>query len=80
MKQALVNLDNAITASGLIRHRDFSFVLNVHDEFQLEVDEAHAETIAALAVAAIRDAGASFSFRCPLDGEAKIGSNWRDTH
>lgn len=28
----------------------------------------------------IVDAGEFFKFRCPLDGEYKIGSNWAETH
>jgi len=31
-------------------------------------------------VNAIRKAGDYFGFRCPLDGEYKVGNNWAETH
>ena len=33
-----------------------------------------------LAVLAIRQAGDTLGFNCPLDGEYKVGSSWADTH
>lgn len=33
-----------------------------------------------LAVLAIRQAGETLQFNCPLDGEYKVGSSWADTH
>ena len=33
-----------------------------------------------MAVEAIKKAGEFFNMRCPLDGEAKTGANWYDTH
>ena len=53
---------------------------NVHDEWQIEVDEDKAEFVGKTAQAAIRKAGDHFGFRCPLDGEFKIGRNWAETH
>jgi DNA polymerase-1 len=80
MKKALVILDAALTARGLIRFRDYSFVANIHDEFQIQVKEELANEVGRLAVQSIRDAGSHFKFRCPLDGEYKVGNNWKDTH
>jgi hypothetical protein len=31
-------------------------------------------------VDSIRSMTGHFNFRCQLDGEAKIGRNWKDTH
>jgi DNA polymerase-1 len=31
-------------------------------------------------VDAIRKVTVDFNFRCPLDGEFKVGSNWAETH
>jgi len=28
----------------------------------------------------MKDSGEYFSFRCPLDGEFRIGNNWAETH
>jgi DNA polymerase I-like protein with 3'-5' exonuclease and polymerase domains len=76
MKQALVFLDESIRRNKL----DAKFVVNVHDEFQLEVKEEHAQRVGFLAVESIRKAGRTLKLRCPLDGEYKIGDNWCQTH
>jgi DNA polymerase I-like protein with 3'-5' exonuclease and polymerase domains len=59
---------------------DVAFVLNVHDEYQAEVKPELVEKYKVMAVEAIRKAGEYFHFRCPLDGEAKVGDSWYDTH
>lgn len=76
MKKALVLCDEKLTADS----SDYKFVANVHDEFQIEVLEAHAPQAAILARQSIVDAGVYFKFRLPLDGESKIGNNWAETH
>ena len=55
-------------------------VVNVHDEFQYEVEESRAEEFGRLAVQSIIDAGKQLNVRCPLNGEYKIGNNWSETH
>jgi len=55
-------------------------VVNVHDEFQYEVEESRAEEFGKLAVQSIIDAGKQLKVRCPLNGEYKIGNNWSETH
>lgn len=80
MKRALVILDAALQAMGYVPGVNYEFVLNVHDEWQLEVDEDIAEDVGIEAVKAIREAGEWYKFRCPLDGEYKVGNNWAETH
>ena len=80
MKVALVTLDDALQASGMIPGKHYEFVANVHDEWQIEVDEDKAEYVATEAVEAIRRAGSILRFRCPIDGEAKVGGSWFSTH
>ena len=76
MKKALTLLDEYV-----IRKQIKAFpVVNVHDEFQYEVEESRAEEFGKLAVQAIIDAGKQLNIRCPLDGEYKIGNNWSETH
>jgi len=76
MKKALTLLDEYV-----IRKQIKAFpVVNVHDEFQYEVEESRAEEFGKLAVQAIIDAGKQLIIRCPLDGEYKIGNNWSETH
>ncbi|AFM54628.1 T7-like phage DNA polymerase [Celeribacter phage P12053L] len=52
----------------------------VHDEWQTEVDEDQAQRLGEIQVQAIKDAGTFFKLNCPMDGEAKIGKSWLDTH
>lgn len=88
MKRALVILDEDLQAQGLRNSLyalspsevDYEFVANVHDEWQIEANESIGEVVGKTAKAAIRKAGESFDFRCPLDGEFKLGRNWAETH
>jgi DNA polymerase I-like protein with 3'-5' exonuclease and polymerase domains len=77
MKKALVILNNELTRLGFT---GWSFVGNIHDEWQIECNELDAPEIGKLAVWAIQEAGKHFGFKCPLDGEYKIGNNWAETH
>lgn len=76
MKKALTLLDYRATRAKL----DYQFVGNIHDEFQVEVKEEHAEEFGQLAVKSIIQAGEDLQLRCPLDGEYKVGNNWAETH
>jgi DNA polymerase-1 len=59
---------------------DVAQVAHVHDEIQFIVKEDNAKQVGELTVEAIRKAGQVFKFRCPLDGEYRVGSNWAETH
>jgi DNA polymerase I-like protein with 3'-5' exonuclease and polymerase domains len=76
MKKALVILYNDLRAAGI----DPAFVLNIHDEWQIEATPEQAETVGQMGADAIRKAGEHFSMRCPLAGEYKAGLNWAQTH
>ena len=76
MKKALTLLEEYVITK---RIRAFP-VVNVHDEFQYEVQEDRADEFGRLAVQSIRDAGDLLNVRCPLNGEYKIGNNWSETH
>lgn len=87
MKKALCILYDDCVKKGWINDRfyldtnnELFFVLNVHDEYQAEVKPELVEEYKVMAVEAIRKAGEYFGFRCPLDGEAKVGESWYDTH
>jgi DNA polymerase-1 len=76
MKKALTLLDK-----NVIKKQIKAFpVVNVHDEFQYEVEESRAEEFGKLAVQSIIDAGKQLNIRCPLDGKYKVGNNWSETH
>ena len=55
-------------------------VVNVHDEFQYEVEESRVEEFGRLAVQSIIDAGKQLNIRCPLNAKYKVGNNWSETH
>ena len=76
MKKALVIFNDKITKNQW----DVKMVANVHDEFQFECSEDIADTAGKAARQSIVEAGLSYNLRCPLDGEYKIGRNWRETH
>lgn len=87
MKKALCILYNDCVERGWIKDRYWLsegdkvyFVLNIHDEYQAEVAPEINEEYMKLAVNAIQKAGEYYNFRCPLDGEAKTGVTWYDTH
>ena len=76
MKQALVLLEKFATSYKI----DYKFVLNIHDEFQVEVKEDQADWFGGLAVDCIIRAGQDFKLNCPMDGEYKVGKTWAQTH
>ena len=80
MKKALCILYEDCLNKGWNLNEDYAFVLNVHDEYQAEVKPELVEEYKVMAVEAIRKAGQYYKFRCPLDGEAKVGDSWYDTH
>ena len=80
MKQALIKVHRDLTILGWNHGREYAFVANVHDEFQAEVLPEKADLYGKMAVEAIRFAGDSLGFNCPLDGEYKVGRNWAETH
>jgi DNA polymerase I-like protein with 3'-5' exonuclease and polymerase domains len=76
MKQALVLLNDELRRAKI----NYKFVANVHDEWQIEVEEARAEEAGKLGVLAIEKAGKVLKMRCPLSGEYKVGNSWKETH
>ena len=87
MKKALCILYDDCVEKGWINDKYYLdpnnkifFVLNIHDEYQAEVKYEIAEEYKIMAVEAIKKSGRFFNMRCPLDGEAKEGENWYETH
>ena len=76
MKQAVILLNDMLINKKL----DAKFVANVHDEWQIECREDHADAVGKLGVEAIVRAGKIFNLNCPLDGDYNVGSNWSETH
>ena len=76
MKQAVVLLHKKLRQAKI----DFKFVVNCHDEWQIETTVEDAEKVGQLGVQAITEAGEVFKMRCPLTGEYKVGNSWKETH
>lgn len=53
---------------------------DIHDEWQYDVHPDDAEAFAIESVQAIREAGKRLGLNVPLDGEAKEGLTWAQTH
>jgi hypothetical protein len=80
MKVALIQLFHRMNKLKWQHGREYSFVANVHDEFQAEVQPDKVGPFSDLAVESIRMAGRELKLNVMLDGEAKVGETWAQTH
>jgi DNA polymerase I-like protein with 3'-5' exonuclease and polymerase domains len=81
MKQVVVTTHNNIEQNlGLVHGKDWEQLLFVHDEIQVACVPRHTELIKEQALAAFPQAQQFFGFRCPIEGDAKVGCTWADTH
>jgi len=80
MKTATCILSDRLARKQLYKGQDWALVAHVHDEVQIESCALAADIVADNAVWAIEDAGITFDFNIPLAAEARIGSNWWETH
>lgn len=76
MGLACILLEQDIRREGL----DSLKVGDIHDEWQYDVHPDCARRHAELSVQAIRRAGELLQLNVPLDGEAKQGRTWAETH
>lgn len=81
MKKATIIMWQDFKRLGFTFGVEVGQMAHIHDEYQLAVRNGiDSKVVGAIATGAIRKAGEYFRFRCPLDGEYKIGSNWKETH
>jgi len=80
MKYWLIEYDKSLQNKGYIPGVDYEYVLNIHDEAQVECKEDLANDIAKIAEEAFTTITNTLNFRIKLEGEAKIGNNWYETH
>lgn len=59
---------------------NFAWMLNIHDELQLECHPSVADQCGQIMADAIITAGNDLSFNCPLTGSYKVGDSWSETH
>lgn len=80
MKYYLVFLDANLQTKYKCRGEDYEFILNVHDEVQIECREEIAEDVASICESSFKDVTEYLNFRVPITGTADIGKTWYDTH
>jgi DNA polymerase-1 len=76
MALASIFLEKHLRRNGL----DSLKVGDIHDEWQYDVSPEDAREHARLSVQAIREAGEELNLNVPLDGSAKEGRTWAETH
>jgi len=76
VKQATILMDEEIRRQGYAIHQ----VAHIHDEIQFEGEQGDIEVFAPFTKQAFQRAGDLLGFRCPLDGEYRIGRTWAETH
>lgn len=74
MKRLLVILEGLLIDNNV----DFMFVLNIHDEIQIETLEP--EKVEIYCHKAFEETTKYYKLRCKLKGNVKIGDNWWETH
>lgn len=79
MKYWLIFLDRNLQKEFEVG-KQYEFVLNIHDEAQIECDEDIAERVAKIAEDSFNDVTEYLNFRIPIRGTADIGDSWADTH
>lgn len=82
-KQWVVLVEEELQARGLKHGWDGDYALSAwsHDEVQIACrTQEIADIVKSVATAAVTAAGLIFNFRCRLDGEAKQGTTWAETH
>lgn len=76
MKYAQCILWKSIRTEGLDAH----FIATIHDEFQMEVLDAHIERVRELALQAMLKAGTHLGITVIMEGDVKVGKTWAKTH
>ncbi len=78
MKRAMIYVEEEV------RRRKLSeFILksaDIHDEWQYRVRNEYVEEFVELALPCFPRAGRSFNYRIQIDGDAKVGKTWAETH
>lgn len=76
-KQWVIEIDKELSKHYAGR---YEFILQVHDEVELEVDADIAEDVARICEASSLKAGEILKIRMPVHSEGKVGDTWYDVH
>ena len=78
---AIMKLACKLWSSRLDSERvSYQLVYWNHDEWQTITKKEDAKYVGQCQIQAIVDAGKFYNCKCPLDGETKVGNNWKETH
>ena len=80
MAVAYVMVHKRAIVKGWKEGVDWSMLIWMHDEFQMESRPEIADELGRLSCDAIKWAGEFLKINCPHDGDYLIGNNWYDTH
>ena len=81
MKQVVINVNRNIKNNlGLEYGQDWFQMLMIHDEIQIACNPKYTAAINEEALNAFPEAQQFFGFKCKIEGDSKVGSNWADTH
>jgi len=80
MKQVVINLHNNMHDQGLVYGVDWHQHGMIHDEIQLSCPPHLVDAVTAQALKSFPQSQEFFGFACPIEGDAKTGKTWFDTH
>jgi len=81
MKQVVIFTHRNITENlGLEHGKDWEQALMIHDEIQIMCKPDHTKAIQEQAMLAFPQAQEFFGFRCLIEGDSRVGTNWSQTH
>jgi hypothetical protein len=78
MKKAMILVDLEIRKAGL--QKDVLKVADIHDEWQFVVRNEVVEQFIRLSLPCFPRAGESFGYKILIEGDAKVGKTWAETH
>lgn len=78
MKKAMVYIDEEIRKAGL--QEEVWKVADIHDEGQYVSCNRRVSRFVEMATAVFPRVGEFFNYRIPIEGEAKVGKTWAETH
>lgn len=78
MKQALIYTDEEIRKARLGKY--VFKVADIHDEWQWKIDNDAVEEFISLTLPCFPKAGETFDYNIIIEGDAKVGKTWAETH
>ena len=80
VKKGTIIINEELHKAGFKWGEDYTMVLHIHDEMQFNVKKDKTDEFKLIAQSIFKKTQDHFNFRCPLDGEIKVGQNWSVTH